>query len=60
MSRFLLEQLQGYQLVKKFPVFHVNWRFVSIFKRCGSYPESNWYRPQPTTPLLRSCHTGNM
>jgi len=30
-SRFLLEKLTGFQLVKKFPTFYGTWRFITLF-----------------------------
>jgi hypothetical protein len=39
-SRVLPEKLTGPQLVKKFPAFHVTWRFITIFTRAHHLPQS--------------------
>jgi len=43
-SRVLLEKLISSQLVKKFPVFLANWRFLTaVTSACHlSYPEPEW------------------
>ena len=40
-SRFLLEKLTGFQLVKKFPVFYGTRRFITTFT-CACYLSLSW------------------
>ena len=50
-SRFLLEKLTGSQLIKKFPVFYVTWKFITAFTT-ARHLSLSWAR----TILILSSH----
>jgi hypothetical protein len=55
-SRFLPEKLRVTQLVKKFPVFYGNRRFITVFTRTRhrSLPRARWIKSKYLYPISLS------